>query len=277
MLDSFLERIAYVGPIGRDSDTLRHLHRAWRRRVPYENLDIQLGAPISLEPEDLLDKIVRRRRGGYCFEQNGALAILLKSAGFEVTLAEGAVQREQRGESAWGNHNVLIVDLDGQRWIADAGIGDGFIDPLPLREGTYTEQGREFRLERLESDLWRFHHHPGASISSYDYRLDPRELTDFAGRSHEFSTDPASTYVNILMAARPDATGTRLLLSRTVRHLGVERGAPHVISSLDEFVDVLARQFLIPIDELGTEAAERLWEKSGQQHDVWSTRQGTKP
>ncbi|MFJ9884696.1 arylamine N-acetyltransferase [Streptomyces sp. NPDC091287] len=171
--------------------------------VPYENLDIQLGRPVSLDPDALFDKLIRRRRGGYCYEQNAGLAMLLRLAGFEVSMVEGGVMRQARGDAMWGNHHALIIDLDGRQWVADAGIGDGFIEPLHLREGPQTQGRFTFRLERLASDTWRFHHHPGATIVSYDFRLQPREPADFAARSHDLSTSPESPYVTTLIPHGP--------------------------------------------------------------------------
>ncbi|PRX48742.1 N-hydroxyarylamine O-acetyltransferase [Prauserella shujinwangii] len=274
MLNSLLDRIGFTGPVRTDVPTLRRLHRTWRARVPYENLDIQLGRPISLDTDALLTKLVRRRRGGYCYEQNGGLALLLRSAGFAVTMVEGAVLRESRGDSAWGNHNVLLVDLDGRQWVADAGIGDGFLEPLPLREGEHTQGDLTYRLERLDADTWRFHHRPGGSIASYDFRLRPRELTDFAERSHELSTSPGSAYVTTLIAARPDGDDTLLLLSRTLRRLGAAERESRTLHSVEEFADVLSRQLLIPLDDLGPDGVARLWEKAGTQDDLWRTRAG---
>ena len=277
MLNALLQRIGYGRPVHADAETLRGLHRAWRTRVPYENLDIQLDRPVHLEPDALFDKLVRRRRGGYCYEQNGGLALLLRSAGFEVTMVEGAVMRAARGEAMWGNHNVLLVDLDGQRWVADAGIGDGFVEPLRLHEGLHTQGDLTYRLERLDPDTWRFHHHPNGTITSYDFRLRPRELTDFADRSHELSTSPDSAYVTTLIAARPVAGNTLLLLSRTLRQLGVNGRQSWTLSSVEEFADVLSQQLLIPLDDLGPDGVARLWQKAGTQDDLWRARVGNNP
>ncbi|MUL41498.1 arylamine N-acetyltransferase [Streptomonospora sp. PA3] len=273
MVNSLLDRIDYPHPVRVDEQTLRGLHRAWRTHVPYENLDIQLGRPINLGPDALLDKLVRRRRGGYCYEQNGGLALLLRAVGFEVTMAEGAVLRQERGEAMWGNHNVLLVDLDGRRWLADAGIGDGFLEPLPLREGHHNQGGVIYRLERLGPDTWRFHHHPGGSVASYDFRLRPRELADFTDCSRELSTSPDSAYVTTLIAARPLADDTTLLLlSRTLRHVGANPGPPQTLRTIDEFAETLADRLLVAVDDLGDDGLTRLWEQAGTQHDLWQAR-----
>lgn len=277
MLHLMLRRLGYDSPVQADVDTLRGLHRAWRTRVPYENLDIQLGRPIALDPPALVDKLVRRRRGGYCYEQNGGLALLLRAVGFEVTMIEAAVQRESRGDEMWGNHNLLLVDLDDERWIADAGIGDGFIDPLPLREGRHEQGAFTYRLEQLDAGTWRFHHAPGGTIASYDFRLRPRDLTDFADRSHELSTSSDSTYVTTLLAARPMPEGTLLLLSRTLRWLGTPDPDVRTIAGIEEFADILSERFLVPLDDLGPDGVNQLWAKAGTQHELWRARNQADP
>ncbi|MGC5015182.1 arylamine N-acetyltransferase family protein [Streptosporangium sp. DT93] len=272
-----LHRIGHRGPVAADQETLFALHRAWRKTVPYENLDIQLGRPIGLDADALFDKLVLRRRGGYCFEQNAGLAMLLRLAGFRVTMVEAGALRADRGEAAWGNHNALLADLDGRRWLADAGIGDGFVEPLPLREGPHAQGDATYRLERLDPDTWRFHHRPDGSIPSYDLRLSPREIADFAARSRELSTSDRSVYVTTLMAARPVAGHTLLLLSRTLRRLGTGDRTPRTIGDVDEFARTLSTDFLVPLDDLGPDGVARLWDRTGTQDDLWRARFGDVP
>jgi N-hydroxyarylamine O-acetyltransferase len=273
-IDPILHRIGHHGRMAADLETLFALHLAWRQAVPYENLDIQLGRPISLEPDALFDKLVRRRRGGYCYEQNAGLAMLLRLAGFQITMVEAGVLRAARGEAMWGNHNALLVDLDGRRWLADAGIGDGFVEPLPLREGPHTQGDLTYRLERLDADTWRFHHHPGGTIASYDFRLRPREIADFAARSRDLSTSAESAYVTTLMAARPIAGHTLVLLSRTLRRLGADGMTSRTIADADEFARTLSTDFLVPLDDLGQNGVARLWHRAGTQDDLWRARVG---
>ncbi|MEU8332550.1 arylamine N-acetyltransferase [Micromonospora sp. NPDC048839] len=271
-LAQMLHRIGHHGRVAADVETLFALHQAWRHTVPYENLDIQLGRPIALDAEAIFDKLVRRRRGGYCYEQNAGLATLLRLAGFQVTMVEAAVLRATRGEAMWGNHNALLVDLDGRRWLADAGIGDGFVQPLPMREGPHVQGRLTYRLERLDPDTWRFHHHPGGTIASYDFRLRPRDITDFAAHSRDMSTSPASAYVTTLMAARPIAGETLILLSRTLRRLGADASSPQTITDVDDFARTLSTHFLVPLDDLGPDGVARLWQQTGTQDDLWRAR-----
>src|ERR1041384_459142 len=81
---AYLDRIGVTGPASSDAAGLRALHLAHQLTVPFENLTIHLAEPISLDEPDLIDKIVRRRRGGFCYELNGAFALLLEALGAQV-------------------------------------------------------------------------------------------------------------------------------------------------------------------------------------------------
>ena len=84
-LDSYLRRIGYAGPLAPSADVLEALHRAHATHIPFENLDILLGKPISLALPDIQAKLVTARRGGYCFEHNSLLGAALGQVGFRVT------------------------------------------------------------------------------------------------------------------------------------------------------------------------------------------------
>ena len=128
---AYLERIRYKGPTTPDSETLRRLHRAHMLAVPFENLDIGLKREITCDEEAFVSKIVERRRGGFCYEMNGAFAALLWTVGFQVPLLSARVFRADGSRGPDFDHLTLRVDLD-QPWLADVGFGDSFLEPLRL-------------------------------------------------------------------------------------------------------------------------------------------------
>src|SRR6266700_2545218 len=134
MLDvsSYLARIDYTGPTTPTSHTLRAIHQAHLLAVPFENLDIALGRKIVLNEETILHKVVDRRRGGFCYELNGALAALLGALGFQTTLLSARVAKDAGGEGPEFDHLTLRVDLEQQPWLADVGFGASFLCPLRL-------------------------------------------------------------------------------------------------------------------------------------------------
>ena len=88
---AYLQRIGISAPVAADAATLRVLHRAHQMAVPFENLSIHLSEPILLNEDDLVTKIVRNRRGGFCYELNGTFALLLETLGAQVTRAAARV------------------------------------------------------------------------------------------------------------------------------------------------------------------------------------------
>lgn len=172
----------------------------------------------------------------------------------------------------WGNHTALLVDVGGARFLADAGIGDGFLEPLQLRAGGHVQDGLTYRLERLGPGTWRFHDAPGGSIAFYDFRLRPRDIADFTARSHELSTVPDSTYVAKLIAARRVDGRNFMLALRTLRELGAGSAAPEPIRDIGRFADVLANRFPVPLDDLTPDGGARLSRRAGEQHDLWQAR-----
>src|SRR5689334_17036776 len=109
MLDipTYLQRIAYRGSLQPTAATLRALHQAHMLAVPFENLDIHLGRPLLLDRPALFEKIVARRRGGFCYELNGLFAALLQALGFDVTMLSARVARTQGGFGPEFDHLTL--------------------------------------------------------------------------------------------------------------------------------------------------------------------------
>lgn len=184
--------------IGRPSvDLLRSLHRAHLFTVPFENLDIGLGREIICDENRILRKIVNEHRGGFCYELNGAFAVLLRALGFRVTLLSARVAREDGGYGPEFDHLTLRVDLE-QPWLADVGFGDGFLEPLRLESHTEQPQGgRAYRLTCLTSENGVFSLEVlvnGKWKREYAFTLQPRKLSEFAGMCHYHQTSPESHF-----------------------------------------------------------------------------------
>lgn len=179
-LEAYLERIHYQGSLRPTLETLTQLHRAHLLAIPYENLDIHLGRRLGLDERGFFQKLVLERRGGWCYEMNGLFAWALRELGFQVDYLAGAVPKASAGPDAAGNHLVLLVHLPEWDFIADVGFGDGFLEPIPFRAGTYRQNGFEFRLEPDPQDgRWTVHNHAYGAAPTYDFGLEPYALSDF--------------------------------------------------------------------------------------------------
>ena len=246
MLDvrAYLDRIGYSGGIEATAENLRALHRAHLLTVPFENLDISLGRKIVVDEEAILKKIVELRRGGFCYELNGAIAALLRALGFHVTLLSARVARSDGGEGPEFDHLTLRVDLE-QAWLADVGFGDSFLEPLRLEgeveqsdpAGTFRliEDGGRWHMQKRECDgNWR---------AQYSFSLLPRRLEEFAGMCHVHQTSPKSSFTQkrICSRATPQGRITVSEMKLIVTSTGIRQET--VIASEEERRRILQREF----------------------------------
>jgi N-hydroxyarylamine O-acetyltransferase len=194
-IQAYLQRIAYTGPLDASAGTLRELHLAHLYTVPFENLDIHLGRRLSLDGAALFDKIVTRRRGGFCYELNGLFCALLRELGFRVTMLSAEVARQAGGFSAEYDHLALRVELD-EPWLVDVGFGNGFRLPVRLNDDAAQAQGSSAYLLVRDDDyrvLMR-RDHGGDWTPQYRFTLQPHVLADFAERCHYHQTSPESHF-----------------------------------------------------------------------------------
>lgn len=246
-LAAYLRRIGYEGAVAPSEECLRRLHRAHMMAVPFENLDIGLKRPILLDEKRFFDKIVRRRRGGFCYELNGLFAALLREVEFRVTPLSARVFGEGGREGREFDHLTLRVDL-GEPWLADVGFGDSFLEPLQLREGFEQEQqGVMYRLEAGER--WKFlRREAGSWKPLYDFTLVPRTLSEFTAACHHTQTSPESWFTQRRMCSRPTQEG-RVTLS-DLRLITTRDGQKQEreLRSEDEFRAVLREFFDVELD-----------------------------
>lgn len=218
----YLARIGCVGSIEPVLETLRRLHRQHLLHVPFENLDIHLGRPLSLEPEALFDKIVRRRRGGFCYELNGLFAWLLRDLGFEVTMLAGRFLDDGGRLGPEFDHMALLVLLE-RRWLADVGFGENFLEPVALDSDEPHFEGdvgyRIVRWNRSYSALER--RGPGGEWErQYLFDAAPHRIEEYETRCHYHQTSPEShfTQKRLCTLATPEGRVTLselTLLERT--------------------------------------------------------------
>jgi len=241
---AYLARIAYSGPTKPSGEALRDIHRAHLISVPFENLDISLRREIVVAEDAIVNKVVALRRGGFCYELNGAFAALLRALGFQVTLLSARVARADGGEGPEFDHLTLRVDLE-EPWLADVGFGESFLEPLQLEAGrdqqdptgTYRllEQGERLRIEKSLPD--------GGWKPQYSFSLQSRRLEEFAGmcRFHQTSPDSSFTQKRICTRATPDGriTLSEMKLITTSKGQREERS----LTSEEEWSSTLHEKF----------------------------------
>ncbi|MFD4540801.1 arylamine N-acetyltransferase [Streptomyces bauhiniae] len=227
--DAYLHRLGAERPPHATTEALRDLHLRHLRAVPFENLSIHLGEPVVLEEGALLEKVVAGRRGGFCYELNGAFGLLLTSLGYDVQLLAGRVHGEEGLGIPYDHLALRVRTVDGGDLIADVGFGAHSQGPLGFGErGDQADPGGTFRVVEAGGDLDVLRN------GKPQYRLEtrPRTLPDFRAGAWWHSTSPESRFTQSLVCSRTTEDGGRITLSgrtltttdadghKTVRELG---------------------------------------------------------
>jgi N-hydroxyarylamine O-acetyltransferase len=221
-LDAYLERIQWRGALRPDLASLSGLLLAHMMHIPFENLDVLLARPVSLDIGRVQDKLVGARRGGYCFEQVTLFAAALEALGFAPVRHSARVVRFLPPDRAPRTHMFLTVPLGDRTYVVDPGLG-GYAPrvPVALLEGALACAGDDVhwmvrdgahwvlraRLADEEMDLWRS-------------TIEADNLVDFEMANHYTATYPQSIFRQRLMlrALTPDGRVTVLNRDVTMWH-----------------------------------------------------------
>ncbi len=261
-LQHYFDRLGVDGPLRADLQTFRRLHRAHALTLAYENLDVQLGVPATREIEAIFDKLVTRRRGGWCYEMNGLLGWALDEIGFETTRLCGAVMRDLAGDSVIGNHLVLLVRVGGEDWIGDVGFGDGLIDPVPLQEGALCGNPLACTLQRIEGGWWRYHNDPRSGGPNFDFNPDVVEEALLDDRCAFLQRDPSSPFVQNAVVQRWIGDAHYSLRGRVLRVLAASGEERSLVGSAADYVRMLREVFTIDLPRVA-----ELWPAICRRHE----------
>ncbi|WP_274914265.1 arylamine N-acetyltransferase family protein [Streptomyces sp. WZ-12] len=256
-LDAYLARIGYDGDRRPSLTTLRQLHAAHSAAIGFENLEIVLGRPIPLDLDSLQAKMVRQRRGGYCYEQNLLYAAALERLGFRVS---GLGARIRMGEDKVRavTHALLRVELDGEDWITDVGFGgEALLAPLPLRDGVEERQGAwTFGLvHEKETASWvlRSRHEDGW-FDLYSFGTERRFAADYAVFNHYISTHPRSPFTGKIVVQKPGLAERLTLVGRELARVGADGSREAREVTPEEIPSLLASDFGITLSPADAEA-----------------------
>ncbi len=247
-INAYIERIGYRGSRQPTAETLRQIHRAHLLAVPFENLDIPLGHPIVLSLESFYDKIVRRRRGGFCYELNGLFGWLLEQLGFAVEMLSARVfEGSQPGPEF--DHLVLLIEME-ERLIADVGFGDSFLEPLRL-DGTdeVMQQGSSYRLTGSDSERVLQRRRESEYESRYVFSLTPRRLAEFSAMCRRQQTSSESIFARKTVCSLARSDGRITLSNNRLIMTSGERREEREVADQKEYRALLETHFGIDLGE----------------------------
>ncbi|SEH16726.1 N-hydroxyarylamine O-acetyltransferase [Sphingopyxis sp. YR583] len=261
LLPRYLARIGYRGPVAPTLEVLAALQAAHIATIPFEAIDALTGAGIDIGADAVDAKLIRQRRGGYCFEQNGLFLRVLRAIGFE---AEGLLGRVRwmlpdDAPPTPRTHMVVRVSIDGRRWLTDVGFGAA-VPPQPLalddeeaqptRHESYriVRQGAEWQVALSVEGEWR---------TLYRIEDTPPPAIDYEIGNWYTSAHPDSHFRHQLIAARTTAEARYGLRDNrlTVRLADGRIDRRYLVA--DEIARVLSEIFLLPVRPHWRAAIER--------------------
>jgi N-hydroxyarylamine O-acetyltransferase len=247
-LSAYCARIGYDGPRAPTLATLHALTAAHAQSVPFENLDVLLGRGIDLGMDAIFDKLVVRRRGGYCFEQNALFLQILTEIGFEVRPLSARVRLPPvRHRTPPRTHLFVQVTLDGEQWLTDVGVG-GLSLTSAIRLDVVAEQPTPHEPRRIirEGDHW-LHQARFGDVWSDVYEFTGEEMPPIDREVGNWYTSahPKSHFRDRLIVARARPDGGRLTLQNNELKLRDREGIAEVrpVATAEALLAVLAEQF----------------------------------
>ncbi|GAB2553342.1 arylamine N-acetyltransferase family protein [Kribbella endophytica] len=275
----FLRRIGLEGaPAGPSVEGLFALQRAFVVSVPYESVQYQLGRGGPLDQRAVVERMIAREAGGYCFQMNGALAWLLEELGYRVTMHRGGVQTRTMPEPRVDStHLVLTVDglpEDPERvWLVDAGLGDGFLEPMPLEVGTSRQAPYTFDLGPSSiTDGWRLEHDARSVIAGMDFEAAPAVIGDFAEQHAYLSTAPGSPFLRVASAFLRRPESVLALRSIELAETSADRIDTTLMETPAEYYELLADVFHLPLHHLDKADRDQLWRRVVEQYESYQAR-----
>ncbi|MDN3297612.1 arylamine N-acetyltransferase [Streptomyces ficellus] len=250
-LAAYLDRIGARRPSAPTADALRDLQVRHLHTVPFENLSIHLGEDVPLDAGAILDKLLNGRRGGFCYELNGAFALLLRTLGYRVLLLEGRVYCPDGVPGIPYDHLALQVEAeDGSRWLADVGFGDHTQHPLGLDDrGDQKDPAGVFRIQDADSDEGDL---DVLKNGRPELRLvrRPRALADFVTGAWWHRTSPASHFTRGPVCSRLTSTGRVTLRDHTLITTANGERTEYALGTDAEVLAAYRDHFGITLDRL---------------------------
>lgn len=212
----YLTRLGFAEPPSPTRDSLDLLVERHLLAVPFENIDVYQRRPIRLDTEALVEKLARRKRGGFCFEVNEAFRALLAALGFRVERIEGRVFVEAtQSFGAAFDHLALLVELGGETLLVDVGFGDNNRRPMALPAGTHADISGRYRIAPLPDGEMLLERVAGGAVRPlYRFSTMPRELVAFEPMCAFHQTSPLSIFTKGLVCTLPTPAG-RITLTQS--------------------------------------------------------------
>jgi N-hydroxyarylamine O-acetyltransferase len=248
-LDAYLERVECSDVTHATEQALEALQRAQLATIPFENFDILLGRGISVAPEAIVEKLVHRARGGYCFELNGLHVMALKALGFDARPLLARVHLS--GSPSGRSHQLSLVTIRRRQWITDVGFGGQTIRaPIPLElDEPITHDRETYRLTTVKPwGIMLQAQHGDTWQDLYSFDLGHVCPADIEVANHFTATHPSSFFTFARVAALQSREGIVTLYNTTLKSVTGDGEHIEEIAAGEAFLTALRSRFRIELD-----------------------------
>ena len=251
-IEKYLERIGYKGSIKPTIGLLNALQKKHLLNIPFENLDIHYKIPIDLNLANIFEKVVIKRRGGFCYELNGIFHELLNSIGFNVKMVSARVfNQEQQIFSPEFDHLAIIAKIDSIDYLADVGFGEFAFGPLKIELNTiHNDERGSFRIERYDDLYYNVSKQVGENwVPEYMFTLKKRDLSEFKDMCHYHQTSPLSHFTQNKFCSLPTENGRITVTAKKIKITEGDSVAELQLNSEEEFLVALEKYFHIRLND----------------------------
>jgi N-hydroxyarylamine O-acetyltransferase len=215
-LSNYLSRIGYEGEVHIDVATLTQLMQKQLRSIPFENTEVQARRIPSLVPEDIVDKVLIRGRGGYCYEINGVFAMALTAIGFEWYFAGARPMFYPMRRPK--THMVVIVRVEGKNYLCDTGFGGYALRaPMEIVEGEAVQDGDRFGLELIDGEYVLSSFVQDEWQRQYGFATHPQEWIEFSLANYFNATHPDTIFTQKRLAVMQTPNGRMILVDNELK------------------------------------------------------------
>ena len=249
-LDAYLARIGYTGRREPTFATLAGVLRAHVRTIPFENIDVLLGRGIDLDLHALQAKLVRARRGGYCFEHATLLAAVLEALGFTPVRHSARVVLFSPRTEVPRTHMMLTIALPQGRFVLDPGFGGLAPDaPVPLSDAAPSEDASHWMAR--DGNYWVLRaRSAGKIVDCWATTLEIDNASDFILANHYTATHPASGFRNRLMLRAFAGDARVSVVNRSVTIADALTSRTSELADRNELRALLGRHFGFDLPEV---------------------------
>lgn len=215
-LTDYLSRIGFDGEVDVDVATLTQLVQKQLRSIPFENTEVQAGRIPSMVPEEIVDKVLVHKRGGYCYEINGVFAMALTAIGFEWYFAGARPMFYPMRRPK--THMVVIVRFEGRDYLCDTGFGGYALRaPMEIMKGEAVQDGDRFHMELIDGEYVVSSLVQGEWQRQYGFALQPQEWIEFSLANHFNATHPDTIFTQKKLAIMQTPKGRKILVDNQLK------------------------------------------------------------